>query len=103
MRKAIKYCLSNWKELTRYLEDGRIDIDNNLMENAICTFVIGRKNWFSGSLEGAKAAATLYLLIETCKANKVEPYPYFCTLLNKIRDCLGEEDYRKLLPQFFEL
>lgn len=102
--KAIRYCLSNWKELTRYLEDGRIEIDNNLIENAIRPFAIGRKNWlFSGSPEGAKAGATLYSLIETCKANKVEPYRYFCTMLNKIRDCQGEEDYRKLLPQFIEL
>lgn len=102
--KAIRYCLSNWKELTNYLQDGRIEIDNNLIENAIRPFALGRKNWlFAGSPNGAKAGATLYSLIETCKANNVEPYKYFCTMFNKIRDCESDEDYRKLLPQFIKI
>jgi transposase len=64
--KAIRYCLNNWAELTNYLKDGRIEIDNNLIENAIRPFALGRKNWlFSGSPSGAKAGATFYSLIET--------------------------------------
>lgn len=102
--KAIRYCLSNWVELTNYLKDGRIEIDNNLIENAIRPFALGRKNWlFSGSPEGAKAGAIFYSLIQTCKANHVEPYQYFCAMLNRIRECHSEEDFKKLLPQFIEL
>jgi transposase len=102
--KAIRYCLNNWAELTNYLMDGRIEIDNNLIENAIRPFALGRKNWlFHGSPGGAKAGATLYTLIETCKANRIDPYKYFCAMLNKIRTCITEEDYRKLLPQIIRL
>jgi len=102
--KAIRYCLSNWIKLTNYLKDGRIEIDNNFIENAIRPFALGRKNWlFSGSPSGAKAGAIFYSLIETCKSNNVEPYKYFCAMLHRIRLCKAEEDYRKLLPQFIQL
>lgn len=102
--KAIRYCLSNWVELTNYLKDGRIEIDNNRLENAIRPFALGRKNWlFMGSQAGAKAGATFYSLIETCKANNIEPYKYFCAMLHKIRLCQTDEDYQKLLPQNIRL
>jgi len=85
------------------LKDGRIEIDNNLLENAIRPFALGRKNWlFMGSPSGAKAGAILYSLIETCKANHIEPYQYFCAMLQRIRDCETDADYRNLLPQFIE-
>ena len=101
--KAIRYCLSNWNDLTNYLKDGRIEIDNNLVENVMRPFALGRKNWlFAGSPSGAKAGAILYSLIETCKANNVEPFKYFCTMLHRIRHCKSEEDYRNLLPQFLK-
>jgi transposase len=102
--KAIRYCLNHWAELSNYLKDGRIEIDNNLIENAIRPFALGRKNWlFSGSPSGAKAGAVFYSLIETCKANGIEPYKYFCAMLHRIRLCRTEEDYRRLLPKFIEL
>jgi transposase len=102
--KAIRYCLSNWVELNNYLKDGRIEIDNNLIENAIRPFALGRKNWlFNGSPAGAKAGAIFYSLIETCKANNIEPYQYLCAMLNRIRECVTEDDYRKLLPQFIQI
>lgn len=102
--KAIRYCLAHWDVLTHYLKDGRIEIDNNRVENAIRPFALGRKNWlFAGSPSGAKAGAILYSLIETCKANGVEPYRYFCTMLHRIRDCICEEDYHALLPQCIHL
>ncbi len=102
--KAIRYCLSNWIELTNYLKDGRIEIDNNLVENAIRPFALGRKNWlFSGSPAGAKAGATFYSLIETCKLNNVDSYKYLCVMLNRIRHCVNDEDYTKLLPQFIQI
>jgi len=99
--KAIRYCVGNWTELNNYLQDGRIEIDNNLVENAIRPFALGRKNWmFNGSPAGAKAGAIFYSLIETCKANNIEPYQYLCAMLIRIRECVIEDDYHKLLPQF---
>lgn len=53
-----------------------------------------------GSPQGAKAGAIFYSLIATCKANGIEPYNYFCTMLHQIRLCNNEDDYRKLLPQY---
>jgi len=101
--KAIRYCLNHWTELNNYIKEGRIEIDNNLIENAIRPFALGRKNWlFMGSPAGAKAGAIFYSLIETCKANKIEPYQYLCAMMNRIRECVTEEDYRKLLPQFIQ-
>jgi transposase len=75
--KALSYLHNEWGQLTRYLDDGRLAIDNNAAENAIRPFVLGRKNWlFSASVKGVKASANLYSLIETAKANNLEPYAY---------------------------
>ncbi len=97
--KAIRYCLAHWVELNNYLKDGCIEIDNNLVENAIRPFALDRKNWlFNGSPAGAKAGAIFYSLIETCKASNIEPYKYLCAMLNRVRDCVTDDDYQKLLP-----
>jgi transposase len=97
--KAIYYCLNRWKSLERYLEDGRLKIDNNLIENAIRPFALGRKNWlFSGNPRGAKASAALYSLIETAKANGLEPYWYLRFLFAELPLARTEQDYRALLP-----
>ena len=102
--QAIQYSLRQWTLLNHYLKDGRIEIDNNRIENVIRPFAVGRKNWlFSGSPRGAKAGAILYSLIETCKANSVEPYEYFTAMLNRIRHCTNDQDYQQLLPQFIQL
>lgn len=102
--KAIRYALNNWLALTSYLQAGHLEIDNNAVENRIRPFAVGRKNWlFSGSPAGAKAGAIFYSLIETCKANRIEPYQYFCTMLHRIRLCQTQEDYKQLLPQFIQL
>jgi transposase len=102
--QAMHYSLHHWEALNRYLKDGRLEIDNNRIENVIRPFAVGRKNWlFSGSPRGAKAGATLYSLLETCKANGIEPYQYFVVMLQRIRLCSTEEDYRQLLPQFIRL
>ena len=86
------------------MKDGRVEIDNNLCENAIRPFTLGRKNWlFMGSPAGAKAGATFYSLIETCKANKIDPQQYLIQMLHKIRLCKTEEDYQALLPQNLNL
>lgn len=74
-------------------------MDNNLAENAIRPFVIGRKNWlFSGTPEGAAASATLYSLIETAKANGLEPYSYLRHIFNALPLAKSPEDYQALLP-----
>ncbi|WP_408021675.1 IS66 family transposase [Solidesulfovibrio carbinolicus] len=75
--KAIDYALKQWNRLVAYLKDGRLRPDNNLVENAICSFAVSRKNWlFSGHPRGADASATIYSLIETAKANGLEPLRY---------------------------
>jgi len=97
--QALAYCLKYWGNLIRYVEDGRLDIDNNLSERAIKPFAIGRKNWmFADTPQGAEAAATLFSLIETCKYHQVEPYAYLKLVLAKIPTCKSDEDYRQLLP-----
>lgn len=102
--KAIRYCIKHWPQLTNFLKDGRIEIDNNLLENAIRPFAIGRKNWlFMGSPVGARAGARFYSLIETCKANNKDPQKYLTQMLHKIRLCKAEDDYQKLLPQNIQL
>ncbi|MHB1948134.1 MAG: IS66 family transposase [Gammaproteobacteria bacterium] len=98
--KAIYYTLNNWEALTRYLNDGRIEIDNNKIENLIRPLALGRKNFlFMGSPQGAKASAIFYSLIATCTANGIEAYKYFCAMLHQIRHCKTDEDYRRLMPQ----
>jgi len=83
--KAVNYALTYWSELSRYINHGDWPIDNNLAENAIRPFVIGRKAWlFSNSQRGATASANLYSLIETAKANHREPYQYLSWMLNKL-------------------
>ena len=98
--KAIAYMHKRMPGLYRYLEHGDIEIDNNGIENAIRPLALGRKNYlFMGSPEGAKAAANFYSLLGTCAANNVEPYKYFQAMLDRIRYCKTEDDYRALLPQ----
>jgi len=97
--KAISYTLNQWHKLTGYIEDGRLSIDNNMAENSIRPFVIGRKNWlFSGTPEGAEASALLYSLIETAKSNKLEPYAYLRYIFDKLPTASSLEDYEALLP-----
>lgn len=97
--KAISYTLNQWNRLVRYIESGHLPIDNNLVENAIRPFVVGRKNWlFSGAPSGAKASAALYSLIETAKAAGLKPYAYLRYLFEMLPTVDSEEGYRKLLP-----
>jgi len=97
---AISYTLKRWPKLMTYLEDGHIEIDNNTAENAIRPFVIGRKNFlFSGSPRGAQASATLYTLVETAKANKLEPWAYLNYLFEQLPEAKSEQALADLLPQ----
>ncbi|HSB23290.1 MAG TPA: IS66 family transposase [Burkholderiaceae bacterium] len=97
--KALHYLHEQWPKLVRFLDDGRYPIDNNLCENAIRPFVVGRKNWlFSDTVAGARASANLYSLIETAKANGVEPYRYLCQLFQALPAAKGVDEYEALLP-----
>jgi transposase len=97
--KAISYTLGQWERLTVYLRDGRLRPDNNLAENAIRPFVVGRKNWlFAATPDGAHASAALYSIIETAKANGLEPYWYLRYLFERLPKAKTTEEYKALLP-----
>ncbi len=97
--KALTYLHREWEKLIRYLDDGRIEIDNNGAENAIRPFVVGRKNWlFSASVKGVKSSANLYSLIETAKANGLEPYAYLRYLFTALPKADTVEVIEALLP-----
>ena len=87
LAKAIGYTLPRWPALTRYLDNGRIEIDNNAAERSLRGVALGRKNWlFAGSHAGGTWAAMLYSLIGTAKLNGIEPYAYLRFVLERIAD-----------------
>jgi hypothetical protein len=97
--KALVYMYERWQELVAYLKDGRLEIDNNAVENIIRPFALGRKNWLmSGSPRGAHASALFYSLIATATANSINPFDYLKYLFENIRQCKTEEDFCALLP-----
>jgi len=102
--KAISYSLGQWDRLIRYTEDGILTPDNNIAENAIRPFVVGRKNWlFNYHPQGAAASAALYSLIESAKANQLEPYFYLRYLFDRLPLADGNrEKIRELLPQYVD-
>jgi transposase len=97
--KAIGYCQNQWHKLSRYIEDGDLNIDNNRAERAVKPFVIGRKNWmFSNTANGAKASAMLYSIIETAKANGLTPFDYIAHCLEKLSGEVDENTIEAMLP-----
>lgn len=102
--KAIKYTLDQWEKLRRYLDHPDLTPDTNATERAIRPFVIGRKNWIlSGSPRGAAASAALYSLVETAKANGIEPMRYLWWLFEKLPTVAPDCDYSQLLPHNADL
>jgi len=96
---AVNYCIKYRDGLIRYLEDGRLEIDNNLTEQQIKPLVIARKNFlFSDSVSGAEALCLHFGLIRTAKLHGLDPYNYYIALLKSIPHCKSVEDYEKLLP-----
>lgn len=96
--QALYYSLQRWDKLCTYTTDGRLQIDNNVVENAIRPVAIGRKNYlFAGSHTGARRAAMLYSLLGTCKMNNVNPFEWLREVLIKIADH-PVNDLQKLLP-----
>ncbi len=97
--KALAYLAHEWDKLTVYLTDGRIPIDNNATENALRPFCLGRKNWnFHDTVAGAEASANLYSLIETAKANGLEPYHYLRKIFTDLPQAQTLADLEALLP-----
>ena len=84
---AIGYTIGNWSALTRYIESGILDIDNNACERAMRPVALGRKNWlFAGSDRGGRAAAIAFSLIQSCKLHGVEPFAYLADVLRRLPD-----------------
>jgi hypothetical protein len=97
--KAVYYTLGQWPKLTTFLSHGEVPLDNNRCENAIRPFVLGRKGWlFSDTVHGAVASANLYSLVETAKANGVEPHGYLAQLFEQLPRLTTVEDYEAMLP-----
>jgi transposase len=87
LAKAMRYTIGRWAALSRYIDDGRIEIDNNAAERSIRGIALGRKNWlFAGSDAGGERAAIIYSLIETCKLNGIDPEAYLRSILTRIAD-----------------
>jgi len=97
--EAIRYALSRWAGLTRYLDDGRIEIDNNVVERAMRPIALGRKNHlFAGSDEGGRYWAVHASLIETAKMNDLDPQTYLADVLTKIANRHPVSRIDELLP-----
>lgn len=97
--KAVYYTLGQWPKLLAFLAHGEVPLDNNRCENAIRPFVIGRKGWlFTDTVKGAIASANLYSLVETAKANEIEPYAFLSWLFEKLPHASSVDDFERLLP-----
>lgn len=97
--KALRYLDNHWEGLVRYCDDGRYRIDTNPIENAFRPFCVGRRNWlFSDTVAGAKSSANLYSLIETARANGLDPYGYLRRVFTDLPNATTVEDIEALLP-----
>ncbi len=99
MAKAIGYGVKLWPALLRFLDNGRLEIDNNIAERAIRSIAVGRRNWlFAGSKVGGERAAAIYSVIETCKANQVDPQAYIADVTAKIAGDWPASRWDELMP-----
>lgn len=100
--KAMAYCINRWDMLSEYLMDGHLEIDNNLVENAIRPVALGRKNYlFAGSHQAAQRAAMVYSFLAICKKHDVDPYQWLRHTLEHINTTKYNE-VRSLYPQNFK-
>jgi len=101
--QAVAYCIPRWDNLMGYLNDGMLEIDNNLAENSIRPIALGRKNYlFAGSDRGAERAAMFYSFFATCKKNDINPFDW----LRKVLEIIPRHKVNKLhelLPQNLQL
>ncbi len=99
MAKALAYGRKRWDALSRFLDEGSAEIDNNIAERAMRSVAIGRKNWlFAGSKVGGERAAAVYSVIETCKLNGVEPQAYIADVIEKIASDWPASRWDELMP-----
>ena len=97
--QALHYLASQWSKLKRYVENGRYSIDNNVQENAIRPFCVGRRNWlFADTVAGANASANLYSLLQICRVNGSDGYRYLRALLIALPQAKTVDAYAALLP-----
>ena len=97
--EAIRYALHHWDGLTRFLENGRIELDTNIVERSIRPLVINRKNaLFAGHDEGAENWACIASLVETCKLHGVDPQAYFADLLTRLVNLWPASRLDDLMP-----
>ena len=95
--KAISYALGQWEALNRFLEDGRLELDNNRSERALRAVAVGRKNWmFFGNERGGQTGAVFYSLIATCKARGIDPKVYIHDAMLRLAE---GEDPKTLTPR----
>jgi hypothetical protein len=100
---AVSYSLNQWAYLSRYIEDGRMPIDNNLLERDIRIFATGRKSWlFCDTTSGAKASAVVYSLMLTCRACGVEPLAWLRHVFTELPQRDKDADISDLLPFNFK-
>jgi transposase len=103
LAEAIRYALSRWAGLTLFIDDGRIEIDNNIVERAIRPLALNRKNaLFAGSDGGAEHWAVIASLIETCKLNGVEPQAYLADVISRIVNGHPQNRLDELLPWAYQ-
>jgi len=99
MAKALAYGRKRWAALTRYLDEGTAEIDNNIAERAMRSVAIGRKNWlFAGSRVGGERAAAIYSVIETAKLNGIEPQAYIADIIEKVASGWPSSRWDELMP-----
>jgi transposase len=97
--EALVYLRNQWPKLIRYIDDGQVAIDTNLAERAIRPFALGRRNWlFADTVSGARASAHMYSLVQTARANELEPYAYLCRLFAELPVAQTVEQIEALLP-----
>ena len=83
--QAIDYALGQWPSLLLYLDDGRLEIDNNLVENSIRPTALGKKNWlFFGCAEAGQRGAVIYTIIESCRRRGIDPFAYLRDVLTRL-------------------
>ena len=99
MAKAIAYGTKRWLALCRFLDDGRLEIANNIAERALRGAAVGRRNWlFAGSKTGGERAAAIYTVIQNCKANGVDPQAYIADVTGKIAADWPAAGWDELMP-----
>jgi transposase len=99
LAEAIRYGLNHWDGLTCFLDDGRIELDTNIVERSIRPIVLNRKNaLFAGHDQGAENWACIASLIETCKLNGVDPQAYFTDVLTKLVNLWPASRIDELMP-----